>query len=438
MRKINKFFAAAITLTALIVCTYSQNVRVLTLSDAVLLAKQNNSDYILAKLDQTKAGEQVSEVYAENLLPNLSLSSQYIRAFKKQVIEIFGQTYDIQTDNEITSSINASEPIPILGTPVFSAIKLADYYSKLQGENVTKIENSIKANVKKAFYNVLLEKEVIDLQNQSLSDAQENLRVVEARYKAGVALEFDYIRAKVKVESILPDLHKSENDLEIAKKSLKNTIGLKDNSDIDTKGVLTYDSTEVFGSMDNIIRNVSEKNVALRQLNLTKSINSELEEVTYSDFLPKFYIFGQYGLTAYEDDGVSLIRYRYYNVLNAGIGLNWNLNLFGTHYKDQQSKIEVMKTEEQIRDTKEKLKTQAESILLRIEDAKSRITAQKQIVDEAEEGLELATVSFKSGVLNQIDVIDAEFVLSQTRLAYVQAIYDYLNARTDLEELMEK
>lgn len=417
---------------------YAQNVKTLTLYDAINIAKKNNPDYILAKLDKLKAERKVSEVYSENLVPTVTLSSRYTRSFKKQTINIFGQTFEIGSDNSITTTIDVSEPIPILGTPVMNGIRIAEYYERLQDENVMMVENQVKAEVKKAFYNCLLLKEVITLNRQSISNAQENLRVVEARYRAGVALEYDYIRAKVKVETLNPQLTQSENNLTIAKKFLKNTIGLKDGQDIDVTGNLTYDSTEVWGSMDDIIKKVSEKNVAIRQLKIGKLINEELVDVDYSNYLPKFFLFAQYGLQANENDDVSVSRYRFYNTLVGGIGLSWNLNLFRNSYKEEQSIIEVKKTEEQISKTKELLKTQTESVLLKLEDAKNRIISQREIVTTAERGYELANISYKNGVLNQIDVVDAELALSQVKLAYIQAIYDYLVARTELEQLLEK
>ncbi len=429
-----------ITLITLLLAgiTFSQGVTTLNLSEAINLAKKNNPDYVMAKLDLMKADKKVSEVYSENLLPTITLNSRYSRAFKKQVLSFLGQTIEIGSDNSVTTTIDVSEPIPFLGTPVFNGIKIAEYYSNIQKENVNQVEAKIKSDVKKSFYNVLLLKELIRLNGQSIDNANENLRVVEARYRAGVALEYDYLRAKVKAETLVPQLTQSQNNLQIAKKYLKNTIGLKDNNDIDVTGNLLYDSTEVWGTMDDLIRSISEKNVAMRQLRLSKLINEQLADVTYSNYLPKFYLFGQYSLQASENDDVSISRYRFYNIITAGIGLTWNLNLFRNSYAEDQSLLEVKKSEEQISKVRELLKTQAESVILRIEDAKNRIRSQQEIVSTAERGYELAVISYKNGVLNQIDVVDAELALSQVKLAYVQAIYDYLIARTDLEQLLEK
>ena len=437
MKKI-VYSALFLLVTALTAVTSSQSVRTFTLDEAILTAKQNNSELMIAKMNKLQADAKVSEVYSENLLPTITLNSRYTRSFKKQVIQIFGQTYTLGSDNTITHTLDATEPIPVLGTPVFSGIRIAEYYSRLQEETVKGTDTKITNDVRKAFLNALLSKQVIELNRQSISNAQENLRVVEARYKAGVALEYDFLRAKVKYETLIPALQKSENDYELSKKLLKNAIGLKNNDEIDVRGELKYDSLEIFGNTDELIRNISEKNVAVRQLKLNKLVNEELAEVDYANYMPKLYLFVQYGLQANEDDGKSIFRYRYYNALTAGIGLSWNLNLFSNSYKRDQSLIEIRKSEEQIKDTKEKLKVQSESVLLRLEDARNRIQSQLAIVDEAERGLELANVSFKSGTLNQIDVIDAELVVSQVKLAYIQAIYDYLSARADLEQLLEK
>lgn len=428
------FLAAAFSASGAL---YSQELKV-TLYDAINLAKKHNPDYVIAKLDRLKAERQVSQVYSENLFPTITLNSRYTRSFKKQQFIIFGETFEVGSDNSITTTIDVTEPIPFLGTPVMNGIKIAEYYERIQDENVTQVESKVKADVKKSFYNVLFLKEVIRLNEESVANAEENLRVVEARYRAGVALEFDYIRAKVKVESLKPQLTQSKNNLEIAKKFLKNSIGLKGNEDVDANGNLTYDSTEVWGTMDQIISNVSEKNVAIRQLKLSKKINEELVEIDYANYLPKFYLFGQYGLQSSENDDKSFTRWRYYNTLFAGIGLTWDLNLFKNSYKEEQSQIEVKKTEEQIIKTKELLKTQTQSILLSLEDAKNRIIVQQELVSTAQRGYDLASISYMNGVINQIDVLDAELALRQVELAYIQAIYDYLTARTNLEQLLER
>lgn len=420
---------------------YSQdtgNTKIFTLSEAISTAQNNNSSLVNAKLDRLKAERKVSQVYNENLLPTLDLSSQYIRAFKKQYFDIFGQRYSIGTDNQITNTLNVSEPIPVLGTPVFQGIRIAEYYSNLQDENVYSEEAKVVGNVKRTYFNVLFLKEVLNVRKQTLQNSLDNFDVVDRKYKNGTATEFDYLRAKVTAENNKPPVFEAENNLTIGKKSLKDAIGLKDKTDVDVTGTLTYDSLEIFGDNDMLINKIANNHVSIRQLQISRNINNELLGVDKANYLPKFYIFGQFNLQAAEDDGRTVDNFRYFPVINAGIGMTWNLNFFRNTFKKQQTEIEIKKTDETISDVKQKLKISAQTVLLKIEEAKKKIIASLETVKLAERGYELASLSFKNGVVNQIDVIDAGLMLNNSRLGYYQAILEYQTAKAGLEELLEK
>lgn len=417
----------------------AQNVKVISnLNEAISLALENNSAVIEAKLDKLKADEQVSEVYSDNLIPTLTLNSRYSRAFQKQVFDIFGEKFEIGSDNSMVNTIDLTQSIPILGTPVFTGIRIAEYFSKVQEERILSVEADVKNNVKKAYFGVLLTRSVVEVNKLTLKNAEDNYDVVNSRYKSGVATEFDFLRAKVKMDNVKPLLSQSERNFEISKKSLSNAIGLKYGQGVDVSDDLTYDSTEVWGDIDYMINKISEENVAVRQLKISKKINEELVDVDKANYLPKLYIFGQYALSSQEDDARSISNYRFFNTSYAGIGLSWNLNLFRNRFKVNQSILEVKKNEEQLTDLKQKLKLLSESAIIALDDAKQRIISQRKTLELAQRGLDLANASYRAGALNQIDVQDAELSLYNSRLSYYQAIYDYQIAKAELEKLLEK
>ena len=127
--------------------TYAQYKKSYTLGDAISEAMKNNTTLINARFDKMKATEKVSQTYNENLIPTLTLSSQYYHSYKKPIINIFGQSYEMGLDNTLTHTFSASEPIPFLGTPVFSGIRIAEYYANLQKENLASVESKIKTEV---------------------------------------------------------------------------------------------------------------------------------------------------------------------------------------------------------------------------------------------------------------------------------------------------
>lgn len=415
----------------------AQNVRVLDIYEAVSIAKENNLSIKLAKLNIEQAEYKVSEVYSENLFPALTLNSRYTRAFKKPVFIIFGDTYPVGTDNSFLTSIQIQESLPILGTPVFSGIRIAEYYTNLQTEVLNQSEIEVKRDVKQSFYGVMLAKEIFNLNREILANAEENFSVVDARYRNGITTEFDYLRAKVRVENVRPNVSQAEKNLVLAKNNLSNIMGIPAEQSIDVSGALLYDSTEVYGSTNDLIKSITERNVLVRQLQINKRINEELVNVNEANYLPKLSVFGNYNLEANEDDDKSLSEYKFNNAINAGLNLSWDLNLFKNSYKVQQAEVEIKKNEIQINDLKRNLRLQTENVLVRLEDARNRIRSQYLTVGEAARGLELANISYRNGVITQIDVLDANLIYSQSNLAYLSAIYDYLVARADLEALLE-
>lgn len=409
-----------------------------SIDEAVSLALENNSDVINAKLEILKAEKKVSEVYSDNLVPTLTLNSRFQRAIRKQTIDIFGQKFEIGTDNTLINTLDVTEPIPVLGTPVFSAIRIADYYSKIQDENLVFVSNNVRTNVRNAYYSVLLAKAVVEVNKLSLENSKDNFDVVESKYRNGVATEFDYLRAKVRVDNSIPILSKSEKDFEISRRILINAIGLKTVQDIEVRGELTYDSLEVWQSTDYMINKIAENYVAVRQLNINRDINKELIRVDKANYLPKLHLFGQYVLSSSENDEQQMLDWRFNNTLFVGMGLSWNLNLFRNSYKVDQSEIEVKKNDEQIADLKQKLRLSSESAIIAIDDAKERIITRKKTLSLAERSLELANASYRAGTIEQIDVQAAELSLSESRLAYQQVIYEYQIAKSELEKLLEK
>ena len=164
-KKFYKFTLTAFSVFLILIKTgisEAQNSIVISSVDEALnLALKNNSEVIRAKLDKLKADEKVSEVYSENLVPTTNLNMIFTRSFKKQVLNIFGETFEIGSDNSILTQIEVTEPIPILGTPVFSGIRIAEHYQNIQRENIKRVEADIKNNVKKAYYSVLLDRKSV-------------------------------------------------------------------------------------------------------------------------------------------------------------------------------------------------------------------------------------------------------------------------------------
>ena len=119
---------------------------------------------------------------------------------------------------------------------------------------------------------------------------------------------------------------------------------------------------------------------------------------------------------------------------NVGLQLNWNLfSGFQRSARVQQAEIERRRAELQRDRLRRAVKLEVRKAIRDLEDARERIESQKANVRRAELNYEHVSKRVSEGVATQLELREASEQLDQSRLNYLQAVHDYLVARTDLE-----
>jgi outer membrane protein TolC len=77
------------------------------------------------------------------------------------------------------------------------------------------------ANIKKAFYGCILLKNLKEIYQESLANAEENLATVKSLYNQGLISEFDLMQAEVQVENLKPLVENANNSYKNALNNLK-------------------------------------------------------------------------------------------------------------------------------------------------------------------------------------------------------------------------
>ena len=85
------------------------------------------------------------------------------------------------------------------------------------------------------------------------------------------------------------------------------------------------------------------------------------------------------------------------------------------------------------RKLEEGISIQVQQAMMKMEEAKKRITAQQKSLQQADKALKISQTRFKSGVGTQLELIDTQAALTFANTNYAQAIYDYLMAKAEWE-----
>jgi len=107
-------------------------------------------------------------------------------------------------------------------------------------------------------------------------------------------------------------------------------------------------------------------------------------------------------------------------------------------YKVQQSKLSLMKIENNTRLLESSIQLEAKQARSTLDNAIKSLNAQKENMDLATNVARVTKIKYEQGVGSNIEVIDAETSLRESQTNYYNALYDALVAKVDLDKAYGK
>lgn len=411
----------------------------LTLKDALAIAQEKNWDIRIAGEDIKRAEEQINEAYS-NAWPSVSFTGRYVRNIKLPVLFIppntaFNpspetQTFELGSDNSIDAGITLTQVL--YSQKVNTAVQIADEYAEYsrKGERAKRLEVTLA--VKKAFYNVLLMKEMVAVSKKSYELAEANFKNVSALYNQGVASEYDVLRAEVQKANMQPALLQAENSYQLTLNYLKNLLALDIDTEVDVQGEFVYEkiSPEIITSAN---ETALANNPFLQQLKINESLLEKNLTIEKSEYYPTLAMFGQYQWQT-QDNTFKLQNYKWAESFMVGLQLSYNIfDGFRRGARIEQVKIDKEKISLTRKKVTEGLKIQIQQAQMKMNEAAKRIESQLKNLEQAEKTVSIAETRFKSGIGTQLEIIDTQTALTYARTNYAQAVFDYLSAKADWE-----
>lgn len=432
----------AVLLTAVLLSArpaMSQPVRQLTLQEAIALALEKNPTFQIAKADVEKSESQIREAYGL-AMPTIEGSLQYTRNLKKPVFFLpdfnnpnSGKVTPIEigSNNSYTASLSLTQAL--FSKTVGTALEVAEVYQDYTTEGVSASRSQTILDVKKAYYGLLLARRMQTVIGKVFQLTEANYQNVKAMYEQGLASEFDQLRMSVQLANMKPSVVQADNGVRLAELNLKNTIGILETP------VPVDDFDFAVLPDDQIQRGETaavQMNPTIRQLQHQKSLLEKNKEIKEAGYWPSLYGFGTWQTQTQSED----FKFGSYTwVESAYIGLNLSIPIFSgfqTTAQVEQADLEVRKMDLTISQVQKTITLGVRNAALKMSEARERVEAQQAAIGQAEKALSIAEIRFKSGVGMQLEVLDAQVALSQTLTNHAQAVYDYLVARADWEQLV--
>jgi outer membrane protein len=402
-----------------------------TLQNCIYYALENQPSIKQSLIDESIANQEIKSKLAD-WFPQLNFNFNFQHNYKLQTSVFQGNTVHFGVVN--TSSAQFSLSQTIFDRDVLLASTTAGDVRKQTEESATENKINVVVNVSKAFYAALLAQNQIDLINEDLTRLKQSEKDTYNQYKSGVVDKTDYMRATVALNNAKAEQKQDEEMLKASYANLKEQMGYPANSELK----LSYDTTKMEADIFiDTTQSIDSKNRIEYQLLQTEKRLQEANLHYYEwSFIPTLSAFGNYNFNFLNDELSKLYNQNY---PSAYVGLQLSFPIFqgGKRFQEiEQAKLELERYDYDFESLENFINTQYVQALSNYKSNLNNFLAQKENLNLARDVYNTIDLQYKSGVKSYLEVITAETDLRTTQVNYINALYQVLSSKLDVQRAL--
>lgn len=368
------------------------------------------------------------------LLPQASASLGYSNYFGYQIglgEQMGGASIPMPSQGDVSVSVawalNASSIVAsIINT---QAMEMADIQRQQTEQDVT-------SNVLVTYVSILVSEGNIDLLKRNLKNMEYLLQVSQNSTKVGVTEQVETDQIQVQVAQYKNSILTAERNREVLYNMLRLYMGLG----VDTELALTQTLDEVL-NMDEIMTILnSEINLADNYDYQVSKKNEEMAKKQIAlkamDYLPS--ITANYSYTAKKyfdgEGGFDMTPPNY-------VGVTLNVPIWSSGQRAAaitESKLAYRAAQNTLADTEDQLRLQDSQYRFNLANAIDDYTVQKNNVDVSERVLQNVSKKYEFGYASSVEVTNSSQDLITAQTNYTTAVYNLVEAYTNLKNLLNR
>ena len=406
--------------------------RVVTLADAIKLAERTQPSMVQAQAEVRTAAAQRRNAWG-TFLPSVSASSSASEFFSEgasRVDPITGQlTSGNSTNRSVSTSLRAS-------VDLFTGFRRgAELQAAKAGQTQadaslvdTRFQQALATT--NVFFDALSAAQLVGVREASVRRAEEQLKVSVSKLHAGSATRSDSLRSLVTLGTARLNLIQAQTDLATGEADLARQVGevgriraLDDSSfhrvltALDTVGL----RTEAESRSPRIQSAVASASVARANVRASRSA-----------YWPSLTLGANTGWNASRTND-----YAFLNQRGVSLQLSWQLfNRFDRELAIAQREASYDVAQATAEDERRAVQAELTARLAELDAAHSKIDITVTSVAAATEDLRVQQERYRLGASTIVDVLTSQEALNQAEVDVVNARFDYLRAKAQLDALI--
>ncbi|MBE2180719.1 MAG: TolC family protein [Chthoniobacterales bacterium] len=416
--------------------TLAPDAKTLKINDAVRTALTKNPEILTAIQQIRLTRGQVVQVRAA-LLPTLQAGSSY--QWQDDNLANPGRPAGslIQNQNSawnVTLQVNQSIWSGWKNQADFSAARLANesaFYSLRQ------TIDQVVADTKVLFYQVIFNRALIRVREESVAVLQSQLQDQQSRFEAGTVPRFNVLQAEVALANAIPPVIQARNQLRIAQFALVKQLGLDYPSNpsqipIDVTGQLDYDPIKI--DLANSVFTALARNPSLKIQRQNILISAENLKAAMSGFQPT--LNATAGWQAFNIPTAAQLD-ETVNGWFFGVTGSWNIfDGLATVGATQSARAALEQSKINYDNSARGVELDVQRAISNLIEAQEVIDSQRANVVQATEALRLSRERLDAGAGTQLDVLNAQVSLLQSQTTELEGTYRYITALAEYNRVL--
>ena len=419
----------------------------LTLDRAVELALKQNPNILRALQQIELTRGQIIQVRGQ-ALPQISLNGNYNQLDPNLLENGGGGGGGIGRDASSGSmgggsgggerswevNLQATQVI-YAGGQIRAALNIAKFTNDSSHFSLRDTVDTTIATVRQNFYTVLLNRELIQVQEESVKLLGSQLKDQQNRFEAGTVPRFNVLQAEVALANQQPILIAARGNYYLALAQLAKTLSLvpgpEGRATFNPVGQLTVNERSL--GLRNAIDLAIENRPFLKVQRLSILTQKEQVKIALAGYQPR--------LDA--NAGWQLRKSDLSNKLDETVdgwffGLTGNWNIFDgleTYGAVKAARASLEQAKINYDDSVHQVELEVQQAYVNLQTARATIRSGQKTVEQANEALRLASERLSAGAGTQLDVLNAQVQLTTARSTELQARADYNVALADYDRV---
>ncbi|MDE1193239.1 MAG: TolC family protein [Arachidicoccus sp.] len=350
------------------------------------------------------------------------------------IMNTTGQASFVQTGIRNNTGVSFGLTQNIFNRDALLAVKTKGTVLQQAEQNIASTKIDVVANVRKAFYDVLLTRQQIGVLNEDIIRLQKSLKDAKSRYNAGIVDNTDYKRAVISLNNSIAQVHAQQALLVSKYATLKQLMGYPSNNELHIH-IADSSFLEREAMFDTLSTVDPKRRIEYRQLQTEQELNFANLKYQKWSFIPTLSGVAQYNLAYMSNKNFGDMFKNEFP--NSFVGLQLGFPIFQGGKRTENIRIAEMQIDLNKLDRENlsnAINAEYENALAVYKGDLGTYLTLKENVELARQVYQTISLQYQASYKSYLDVTNAETDLRAAEINYANALYQLIIDKVDIQK----